>query len=266
MIPKVIHYCWFGGNPLPDSAIKCIESWKKYCPDYKIIQWNEKNYNVLKNKYMADAYKEKKWAFVSDYARVDIVYTYGGIYFDTDVELIASIDFLLNDKLFCGWENRDPLLDKIGQNYENSVAFGLGFGAEKEHIVLKRILEMYEKISFYNCDGTLNLIACPKYQTNALTEFGLDTKERIFQKLDFATIYPEDYFSPKSILTGKIHLTNNTVAIHHFSMSWVSIEERQILNIKWKLCEVLPFQIVKVLILFIALQFKIKKRIKHLFV
>ena len=95
MIPKVIHYCWFGGNPLPDEAKRCIDSWKKYCPDYKIIEWNESNYDVNSNEYMKAAYNEKKWAFVSDYARVDVVYRYGGIYMDTDVELIKPLDKFL---------------------------------------------------------------------------------------------------------------------------------------------------------------------------
>ena len=153
MIPKVIHYCWFGGNPLPEEAKRCIESWKKYCPDYKIIEWNENNYDVNSNEYMKAAYKEKKWAFVSDYARIDVVYKYGGIYMDTDVELVKELDSFLNDRMYCGWEMRDPLLDKLGRSYENSVAFGLGFGAEKGHPALKKILDLYDRISFYNEDG-----------------------------------------------------------------------------------------------------------------
>ena len=99
MIPKVIHYCWFGGNSLPEEAKRCIESWKKYCPDYKIIEWNENNYDVNSNEYMKAAYKEKKWAFVSDYARIDVVYKYGGIYMDTDVELVKELDSFLNDRI-----------------------------------------------------------------------------------------------------------------------------------------------------------------------
>ena len=116
MIPKVIHYCWFGGNSLPEEAKRCIESWKKYCPDYKIIEWNENNYDVNSNEYMKAAYKEKKWAFVSDYARIDVVYKYGGIYMDTDVELVKELDSFLKDRMYCGWEMRDPLLDKLGRS------------------------------------------------------------------------------------------------------------------------------------------------------
>ena len=102
MIPKKIHYCWFGGNPLPELAIRCIESWKKYCPDYEIIRWDESNYDVTKNKYMYQAYENKRWGFVPDYARLDIIYNYGGIYLDTDVELLNSLDDLLDQKCFLG--------------------------------------------------------------------------------------------------------------------------------------------------------------------
>lgn len=99
-IPKVIHYVWFGKNPKTKSIKKCIASWRKYCPDYRIIEWNETNYNIRKNRYMYEAYKAKKWAFASDYARYDIIYQFGGIYLDTDVELVASMDPLLHNKMF----------------------------------------------------------------------------------------------------------------------------------------------------------------------
>ena len=119
MIPKKIHYCWFGGNPLPELAIKCLESWKKYCPDYEIIEWNETNFNLDSCEYVREAYQAKKWAFVSDYARLKVVYDNGGIYLDTDVELIKSLDRLLKNKSFFGTETTGV------------VATGLGFGAEK---------------------------------------------------------------------------------------------------------------------------------------
>lgn len=263
MIPRVIHYCWFGKKTMPQDAIKCIESWKKYCPDYEIIQWNEENYDVNKNQYMSDAYKEKKWAFVSDYARVDIIYQYGGIYFDTDVELIAPIDEFLNNGLFCGWENRDPLLDKIGQPYENSVAFGLGFGAEKGHPALKKILVLYENMSFYNQDGTLNLMACPHYQTEVLKDFGLDDTKRTFQSLQNGiVVYQEDVFSPKSPLTGKITITGDTVSIHHFSMTWIGKTDRQLQNIEWRLMEHLEYKTARTITRIISLPHRLYVRMK----
>lgn len=222
MIPKVIHYCWFGKNELPEDAKRCIASWKKFCPDYEIIEWNETNYDVRKNKYMSDAYDEKKWAFVSDYARIDIIYNYGGIYLDTDVELLRPLDELLKDKMFCGWESRDPILDEKKITYENSVNLGLGFGAEKNNIALKDILDLYEKLNFINEDGSLNLMACPHYQTEILKQYGLDDTKRTYQKLkDEIIVYPESYFSPKSMTTREITLTDETYSIHHFSGTWI---------------------------------------------
>lgn len=225
MIPKVIHYCWFGKNELPEEAKRCIASWKRFCPDYEIIEWNETNYDVRKNKYMSDAYDEKKWAFVSDYARIDIIYNYGGIYLDTDVELLRPLDELLKDKMFCGWESRDPILDEKRITYENSVSFGLGFGAEKNNNALKDMLKLYEKLNFINEDGSLNLMACPHYQTEILKQYGLDDSQRTYQKLkDEIIVYPESYFSPKSMTTGKITLTDETYSIHHFSGTWIEKE------------------------------------------
>ena len=177
---------------------------------------------------------------------------------------MASIDRFLEDGLFCGWENRDPLLDVIGQPYENSVAFGLGFGAEAGHPVLRKILDTYENLSFYNDDGTLNLVACPKYQTEALCHFGLNTAERTLQDLQNAVIYPEDYFSPKSILTGKISTTKNTVAIHHFSMSWVDPESKILHDIEWNLCRKMKYQKAKRITQVIGIPLRIKRKIRQI--
>lgn len=260
MIPKVIHYCWFGKNPLTDDAKKCIESWKKYCPDYKIIEWNENNYDITKNKYMQNAYKEKKWAFVSDYARVDVVYQYGGIYLDTDVELIKTIDDLLDVEMFCGWESRDILLDKKNISYENSVNFGLGYGSVKGHGILKKILDIYDNLNFYNADGTMNLVACPKYQTNALKEWGLDDSKRIYQELEGVRVYPEDWFSPKSAFTGKINVTDNTRSIHHFSMSWINKTDRNIQNLEWRLTELVGYSIAEKITKIVSIPYKVKRK------
>ena len=262
MIPKIIHYCWFGGNPLPEEAKRCIDSWKKYCPDYKIIEWNESNYDVNSNEYMKAAYNEKKWAFVSDYARVDVVYRYGGIYMDTDVELIKPLDKFLYQKLYCGWEFRDPLLDKMGKSYENSVNFGLGFGAEKEHPALKKILDLYQNLSFYNEDGTLNLMSCPHYQTEILKQFGLDDTKRTRQKLqDDIVVYEEEVFSPKSPLTGKITITDKTVSIHQFSMTWINEKERKLQNIEWNLTERFGYGFAHMFSKIISLPYRVEKKI-----
>ena len=233
MIDKVIHYCWFGGSPIPEDLQRCIDSWKKFCPDYKIVRWDESNYDVHKNQYMSDAYKEKKWSFVSDYARLDVIYQYGGIYLDTDVELVKSLDDFLKYDMFCGFEGRDDLMDKYGITYEESVNFGLGYGAIKRHPILESMLDYYEELSFYNEDGTLNFLACPAYQTEVLRQYGL-TPNREFQQIQGCTVFPAEVFSPKSYLTGKIVQTPNTVSIHHFKVSWTSEADQKALKESWE--------------------------------
>ena len=227
-----------------------------------IVEWNENNYDVNSNEYMKAAYKEKKWAFVSDYARIDVVYKYGGIYMDTDVELVKELDSFLNDRMYCGWEMRDPLLDKLGRSYENSVAFGLGFGAEKGHPALKKILDLYDRISFYNEDGTLNLMACPHYQTEILKEYGLDDTRRTYQHLDAGiVVYEEEVFSPKSPLTGKTTITNKTVSIHQFSMTWINAKERKLQNIEWNLTERFGYGFAHTVTKIISLPYRVEKKI-----
>ena len=120
-IPKKIHYCWFGGKEIPDSLKRYMETWHRFCPDYEIIRWDESNYDITKNRYMREAYECLKWGFVPDYARLDIIYNEGGVYLDTDVELVSSLDRLLNDEMFCGFSC----------NFQ--IAMGLGFGAIKEY-------------------------------------------------------------------------------------------------------------------------------------
>ena len=242
MIPKIIHYCWFGGAPLGEAELKCIESWKKYCPDYEIRRWDESNYDVRKSKYMSDAYDHHKWAFVSDYARVDIVRDQGGLYFDTDVELVRSPSEFIDCGLFCGWENRSGMLAN-GVPFDNSVNFGLGFGAVANHPVLIEILDLYKDLDFVNRDGTLNLLACPAYQTKILKTHGLDDADATLQSFEDIVVYPEEYFSPLSQLTGELQITEKTVSIHHFSMSWLDPLARRDLDLEWKLSAALGYSI-----------------------
>lgn len=219
MIPKVIHYCWFGGNPLPEKDKKCIESWKKYCPDYEIKEWNESNYDINKNKYMSDAYKEKKWGFVPDYARFDIIYNEGGFYLDTDVELVKSLDELRENKAYMGFE--------CGMWING----GIGFGAEAKNPTLRDLRDMYEKISFYKEDGTINLKPSPYYITEHLEEKGLKRKNEI-QMIEQMKIYPIEYFAPKDYITGKLTKTKNTISIHQYNASWFSPKKKVIRKIK----------------------------------
>lgn len=219
MIPKKIHYCWFGGNPLPKKDRKCIESWKKYCPDYEIIEWNESNYDLNKNRYMADAYKERKWGFVPDYARFDIIYNHGGFYLDTDVELIKSLDILRENHAYMGFE---------GEIWVNG---GIGFGAEEGHSVIKGLRDIYDSLSFYQNDGTLNLKPSPYYITDYLESIGLvrDNSEQIINGLH---IYPTDYFAAKDYDTGKIYKTSNTISIHQYNASWKTPKQKFVYRLK----------------------------------
>lgn len=226
MIPKKIHYCWVGGNPLPASVKKCIASWKKYCPDYEIIEWNESNYDFTKNQYMKDAYEAKKWGFVPDYARVDIIYHHGGIYLDTDVQVIKSFNSLLNCKSFFGFED-----DENGKFY---VALGLGFAGEKGNPLLKEITDSYETISFYNKDGSLNLTPSPILNSTVLEKYGF-VMDNHYQSINDNVIYPGDYFDPKSFTTGLLHKTKNTYSIHHYDASWVDEEIKARIKNVWKL-------------------------------
>lgn len=211
-IPKIIHYCWVGGNPKPQSVLYCIESWKRCCPDYEIREWNETNYDFTKNEYMRQAYEAKKWGFVPDYARLDIIYEHGGIYLDTDVEMVRSFDELLEQSAFMGFEETGD-----GEYYVNC---GHGFGAAPHLEIIGKARDRYEHLSFFNEDGTLNLLASPYYTTQTLRQFGLKQENRD-QNLPEMMVYASDVLCPKNFRTGQLHKTERTVSVHHFSASWV---------------------------------------------
>ena len=214
MIPKIIHYCWFGGKPLPELAKKCIDSWKKYCPDYEIVEWNESNYDINKNSYISEAYEAKKWAFVSDYARLDIVYNYGGIYLDIDVEIIKPIDSFLNDQCFFAEEKK------------GLVATGIGFAAEKNHHAVKMMLQQYDGVHFKLGKDMYDTTPCPYRNTRALKRLGYKSKSEI-NFFDSVVVYPKEYFCPITYETGELEITENTVAIHHFNESWIDRKEKE---------------------------------------
>ena len=218
-IPKVIHYCWFGKGNMPRLAKKCIKSWKKYCPDYKIICHNEDNFDLTQNRYLTEAYKTGKWAFVSDYARLKIIYDNGGIYLDTDVELIKPIDDLVKLKGFMGFDEK------------GIVATGLGFGAEKGNEIVLEFLKDYDDISFILPDGSLDLTPCPDRNTEALKRLGmdLDNKNQTFMDVTFL---PDEYLFPMDYYTGKKTITKNTYSIHHYSASWTASVTKRTTRIK----------------------------------
>ena len=211
MIPKKIHYFWIGGNPKPESVLLCIESWKKYCPDYEIIEWNETNYDFTKNEYMRQAYEAKKWAFVTDYARLDIIYTYGGIYFDTDVELIRPLDSVLNYNGFMGF---DQTTEK-----DHYVATGLGFGMEPGHQIIREMMADYEVIQGNREDGAIKYVPCPYLNTQVLRKHGLENEDRD-QMIQNIKIFASDVLCPKSYNTLSLHITERTLSIHHFDGTW----------------------------------------------
>ena len=210
MIPNKIHYCWFGGKPLNQLGQKCLASWKKYFPDYEIIEWNESNFDVNCCQYVREAYEAKKWAFVSDYARFKILYEQGGVYFDTDVEVIKPFDEILEKGNFMGCENK---VSAVNPGLGLAVAPGLG--------LIKEILDDYEKDSFINADGSLDLTTIVTRTTDILKRHGLKNVNKI-QTVAEVNVYPVEYFCPVDMSTGKIEITPNTYSIHRYAGSWES--------------------------------------------
>ncbi len=223
MIPKVIHYCWFGGGPKNELIEKCIASWKRFCPDYEVIEWNESNYDVLSHPFMKKAFENRKWAFVSDYARIDLLYRLGGVYLDTDVELLKSLDSFMDLDFFAGFEN------------EKYVAFGLGVGSVAGHPVLRDLLDAYDRLEL--SDHFFDVTTCPQLQTEALVKRGLVCNNRT-QVVDGCHVFSSDYFCPMSYYTGKTEITENTVSIHHYDMSWLLESYRKSRHREWKMMRV----------------------------
>ena len=214
LIPKVIHYCWFSGKKMPDGFKRCIASWKKYCPDYEIKRWDESNYDISKNPYMLDASLQGKWGFVPDYARLDILYHFGGIYMDTDVELVRNLDELLYQPAFCG-------VEKWG-----NVNTGGCCGAIKEHPMIKQMLDERETISFIREDGSLNLETCGVYETKPFIRAGMSINNQV-QIVNGMTVYSSDYFHPYDYMSDELTMTENTFSIHHFNGGWLDDKARK---------------------------------------
>lgn len=218
-IPKVIHYCWFGKGEMPRLTEKCIESWKKYCPEYKIVCWNEDNFDINRNKYAKEAYEAGKWAFASDYVRLKVLYDEGGIYLDTDVELIKPIDALIEESGYMGFDDN------------GIISTGLGFACEKGNDLVGALLADYDDISFILPDGTYDLTPCPERNTQTLINLGMDIniKDQVFMGI---RMLPEDYLCPMKYYTGRKIITPNTYSIHHFCASWTSLAAKRTTFIK----------------------------------
>ena len=207
IIPKKIHYCWFGGAPMPERFLRYIESWKKYCPSYEIIRWDESNYDVSKNQYMKQAYDCKKWGFVPDYARVDIIYQYGGVYLDTDVEIIKPLDDLLYDEMYCGFES------------VSHINFGHGFGSVKGHKILEKVIEDYEQRAFVLKNGELDLTPSPALQSEVLRKEGF-CLNGLYQKKKKVVVYPKDVMCPQDYFLINDVISDRTYSIHHYAATW----------------------------------------------
>ena len=216
MIPKKIHYVWLGRGKKPELAIKCIDSWKKYLSDYEIIEWNEDNFDINSNKYLKEAYENRKFAFASDYIRLKVLYDFGGIYMDTDVEVIKKLDCFLNNKAFSGFENN------------NFIPTGI-IAAEKHNKWIGKLLSDYDNISFVKDSGNFDLTTNTVRITNTTKKCYDLILESSYQDLGDVVFYPYDYFCPKDWNTGNINITHNTYTIHHFAGSWHSnIEKKQL--------------------------------------
>lgn len=206
-IPRVIHYTWFGGKEKQMLQRRCIESWHRFCPDFEIREWNEETYDVHKNQYVAAAYDCKKWAYVSDYARMDVLYQYGGIYLDTDVELFRSLEPLLGtDAFLCFGEWPVP----------NS---GAGTGCVKGNILMRELMETRERVSFIQNDGKGDPRTNSNYEMKVLQNHGF-RMDFTSQLTDGIALYPPDVIAPASVIGENAFVTERTLGIHHCLNTW----------------------------------------------
>ena len=264
MIPKKIHYCWFGGAPMQDIVVKCISSWKKYFPDYEIIEWNEKNYNVSCSAYIKEAYDARKWAFVSDYARFDILYKYGGLYFDTDVEIINSFDDIIKNGNFFACEYAYAGSADNGLTYVYAINPGLVIGTDKENEIIKKILIHYNDSHFLNVDGTYNYTSVVERVTNIFAQYGFEQSLNNIQKIQGFYIYPPEYFCPINYLTGEMNVCLKTKTIHHYTASWLSKTECTVRNIESLFVNRMGYRLGKLVGRCFSAPFRIKVKVEKM--
>lgn len=223
MIPQIIHFCWLSGDAYPPLIKKCMDSWKKYLPDYEFMLWDKDRLDSLHSQWASQAFDCKKYAFAADYIRCYAVYHFGGIYLDTDVEVCKSLDDYLMNNSFIGFDSRGDLEAAV-------------FGAEKNALWLKKALNFYDGRSFVNETGGFNITTMPNIFKTALEKELLLVKNRhIINKDSTISLYPCDYFSPKDYTNGIVRKTNNTVTIHHFNAAWLKEDRRLMLRHQLKL-------------------------------
>lgn len=218
-IPKIIHYCWFGGNPLPSKALKCLDSWKKYLPDYEFVLWDENSFKVDSHPFTKEAYENKKYAFISDYVRLYALFKYGGIYMDTDVEVVKNIDDLLIYSAFSGFEN------------DSEVPTGI-MASIKGHLTIKTLLDYYEGRNFITETGELELKPNTQIISELLETDGLKRNGKYQILSNEFHIFPKDFFCPIDYITGLKYFSDNTYTIHHFAGSWLPRHVR--IKVKFK--------------------------------
>lgn len=224
MIPKIIHYCWFGKNKMPKEFEENIKTWKKCCPDYQFICWSEENFDVVSIEYVKRAYQMKKYAFVSDYVRVYALFHYGGIYLDTDVELFKPLDCFLNHRCFMGRDRASMSIEA------DEVGTGL-IGSEKGYGWLKEILEIYHSNQLLTPDNKIYLKTINWIMTAQLfVNKGLH-RDNVIQNLkDGFVVYPTTFFSPMDYKTRRIYMTENTYAVHKYAASWGNKKKKKRLD------------------------------------
>lgn len=237
-IPKIIHYVWFGENSLSELAQKCLESWKKYCPDYEIVCWNESNFDIEYNDFVKEAYNEKKWAFVSDVVRLYALVNYGGIYMDTDVEVIKSLDSLLSYDAVSGFES--PVQIQTGL-----------MACKKGHPFFKELLHDYDRKHFIKNDGTYDDVANVIAITKMALKYGLVQNNQL-QTVKGFTLLPRDYLCPLNYETRELNITENTYCIHYFSGSWMTEEQKCRIKLQGKYVKTMPRSMANALAGFVS--------------
>ncbi|MCP9612688.1 glycosyltransferase family 32 protein [Coprobacter tertius] len=241
MIPKIIHYCWFGRGQMPSLALKCIDSWKRYLSEYEFRLWNEDTFDVNSNTYVKEAYDSRKFAFVTDYVRLYALYKEGGVYMDTDVEVLKGLDPFLHLKAFSGFE------------CNGFVPTGL-MASEKGGLWVKELLREYDGRHFILPDNTLDMTTNTESITRYMKGKGLKLNNN-FQDIDgLVTFYPSEYFCPFTPETGKLNLTENTYCIHHFANSWAPENYRRLSKIKKRVMKVIPPSVVNGMIKVLGLR------------
>jgi hypothetical protein len=212
-IPRIIHFCWFGRGEKPKKIVKCMKSWRRFLKDYQFIEWNEDNFDINSNQYVKQAYEARKYAFVSDYVRLYALYKFGGVYMDTDVEVLKPLDRFLTHKAFSGFED------------EKHVPTGI-MASIKEHEWIKELLEYYHGKDFVRRDGSFDLTTNTNIITKSCLGYGLTPNGEYQELTNGMALYPRTYFCPYDYINGANYITKDSYTIHHFAKSWLPAHVR----------------------------------------